>query len=86
MLALLCHPAEFARVRADRSLVPNLVEEALRFDGPAQLVFRRTTCDVEVAGTRIPEDRHVIVLIGSANRDERRWGPDASAFDVTRDT
>jgi len=86
MHALLCHPAEFARVRADRSLLPNLVEEALRFDSPAQIVFRRTTCEVEVAGTRIPKDQHVIVLIGSANRDERRWGPDAGAFALMRDT
>jgi cytochrome P450 len=84
--ALLRHPEELARVRADRSLLPRLVEEALRWESPAQFVFRRATCDVELAGTRIPANRHVIVLIGSANRDERQWGPDAAAFDVTRDT
>jgi cytochrome P450 len=76
--------AELARVRADPSLVPSLVEESLRWDAPAQLVFRRTTRDVEIAGHRIPADRHVVVLIGSANRDERQWGPTAASFDVTR--
>ena len=84
--ALLRHPEQLARVRADRSLVPGLVEEALRWESPVQFVFRRATGDVDVAGTRVPANRHVIVLIGSANRDERQWGPDAAAFDVTRDT
>jgi len=83
--ALLRHPEQLARVRADRRLVPALVEEALRFDSPIQLVFRRSTTDVELAGTRIPANSHVVVLIGSANRDERQWGPTAAAFDVTRD-
>jgi cytochrome P450 len=82
--ALLRHPAELARVRADASLVPGLVEESLRWDAPAQLVFRRTTRAVEIDGHRIPADRHVVVLLGSANRDERQWGPTAADFDVTR--
>src|SRR5262245_8593857 len=82
--ALLRHPAQLARVRADRSLLPSLVEESLRWDAPAQLVFRRTTRGVEVGGQHIPADRHVIVLLGSANRDERQWGPTAADFDVAR--
>ncbi len=85
-LALLRHPAELARVRADRSLVPALVEEALRYDSPAQFVFRRATVDVELSGQRIPANSHVVVLIGSANRDERQWGESAARFDVGRDT
>jgi cytochrome P450 len=83
---LLRHPAALARVRADRSLVPALVEEVLRFDSPVQFVFRRSTCDVEIAGSRIPANSHVVVLIGSANRDERQFGPTAASFDVLRDT
>jgi cytochrome P450 len=83
--ALLRNPRELDRVRADRSLVPALVEETLRFDSPVQFVFRRSTCDVEIAGTRIPANSHVVVLNGSANRDEHQWGPTAAAFDVTRD-
>lgn len=84
--ALLRHPDQLARVGADPALLPALVEEALRFDSPAQYVFRRTTCDVEIAGGVIPANQHVVALIGSANRDERQWGPTAAAFDVGRET
>jgi len=82
--ALLQHPASLARVRADRALIPSLVEESLRWDAPIQLVFRRSTAEVEIAGRRIPPDRHVIAILGSANRDEREWGPTAPLFDVAR--
>ncbi len=83
--ALLEHPDQLERVRRDPGLVPNLVEEGLRYEGPVQFVFRRTTRDVEIAGTPIPANQIVVPLLGSANRDERRWGDDADDFDVTRD-
>ena len=83
--ALLDHPEQLERVYRDASLVPALVEEAVRYDAPVQMVFRKATRDVEVAGVRIPEGSVVAPLLGSANRDERRFAaPDA--FDVTRDT
>ena len=84
--ALLAHPAQLERIRNDRELLPALVEEVLRWDGPVQFVFRRATCDVEIAGGRIPANSYVIALIGSANRDERTFGPTAGAFDVTRES
>ncbi len=84
--ALLRPPAQLARVRANRELLPALVEEALRWDSPAQFVFRRATRDVEMAGGRIPANAYVIALIGSANRDERVFGPTAAAFDVMRES
>lgn len=84
--ALLRHPEQLARVRADRALLPALVEEALRWDSPVQFVFRRATCDVDLAGGRILANAYVIALIGSANRDERNFGPTAAAFDVTRES
>jgi cytochrome P450 len=84
--ALLRHPEQLARVRRDRDLLPALVEEALRWDGPVQFVFRRATCDVEIAGGRIPANAYVVALIGSANRDERTFGPTAADFDVTRES
>ena len=83
MLALLAHPAELARVQRDPGLIPGLVEEALRFDGPVQFVLRRATQDVELAGTRIPAGATVMPMIGSANRDDAQF-PDADRFDVTR--
>lgn len=82
--ALLSHPSQLARVSADRSLVPSWIEETLRWDGPVQFVARRTTADVEVAGQRLPANAHVVAILGSANRDERYWGPTAAEFDVTR--
>jgi cytochrome P450 len=82
--ALLAHPEELALVHADRKLVPALVEETLRYEGPVQLVFRRATRDVEIAGTRISAGQIVIPLLGSANRDERKWGADAERFRIER--
>jgi cytochrome P450 len=82
--ALLEHPAELARVIKDPSLVPALVEEALRFESPVQTVFRTVTRDAEVAGVAIPQGSIVAVLLASANRDERRF-PDPDRFDIRRD-
>jgi cytochrome P450 len=82
--ALLSHPDELARVHADRSLVPALVEEALRYESPVQMIFRRATRDVEIAGTRIAAGSTVIPVLASANRDERKWGPDAAEFRIER--
>jgi cytochrome P450 len=83
--ALLRHPEELARVASDPGLVPSLVEETLRWDSPVQFVFRRSTQPVEIAGTTIPSNAHVSATLGSANRDERQWGPSAARFDVSRD-
>jgi cytochrome P450 len=82
--ALLDHPDQLARVVADPGLVPAAIEETLRWDAPVQIVFRTATQDVEIAGTRIPKGAYVAPLLGSANRDERRF-PDPDRFDVTRD-
>jgi cytochrome P450 len=82
--ALLCHPGQLARVAGSPERVPALVEEALRYDSPVQMVFRQTTREVEVRGTRIPADTPVVLLLGSANRDERVF-PDPDRFDVARE-
>jgi cytochrome P450 len=82
--ALLDHPDQLARVAADPSLVPAAIEETLRWDAPIQMLFRTATRDVEIAGVRIPKGAYVAPLLGSANRDERRF-PDPDRFDVTRD-
>jgi cytochrome P450 len=81
--ALLDHPDQLARVAADPSLVPSLVEETLRYDAPVQLLFRTATRDTEIAGTPIPEGAWVVPILGSANRDERRFD-DPDRFDVAR--
>jgi cytochrome P450 len=82
--ALLRQPRACERLAADPSLAPRAIEETLRWDAPIQLVFRKALEEVEVAGTRIPAGAIVAALIGSANRDERRFsGPDA--FELDRD-
>jgi cytochrome P450 len=80
---LLSHPAELTKVRADRTLVPSLVEEVLRYDSPVQLIPRQTAREVELEGGKIPAGATVFLLLGSANRDERKF-PQADRFDVTR--
>ena len=84
VLALGSHPESLASVRRDPSLVPNALEETLRYDAPVQLTLRRATEDVELSGGEIPRDTLVAALIGSANRDERHFDvPDR--FDVHRE-
>ncbi|WP_315801622.1 cytochrome P450 [Bradyrhizobium sp. SZCCHNS3002] len=76
-------PDQWARLRADPSLARNAFEEAVRFESPVQTFFRTTTRDVELGGVTIPEGEKVLMFLGSANRDPRRWEqPDA--YDVTR--
>jgi cytochrome P450 len=85
VVALLEHPQQLAQVRANPALIPQAVEETLRYESPIQLIPRQTTQDVEIAGTAIPAGSLVLPLIGSANRDERIF-PDPDRFDITRDT
>jgi cytochrome P450 len=84
MLLLLEHPDQMALVRADHRLIPNLVEEALRFESPVQNLFRTTTVDVEIAGVTIPAGTNCLVMYGCANRDDGHFSG-AARFDVTRD-
>jgi cytochrome P450 len=69
----------------DPSLVPAAVEEFLRLTSPVQGLARMTTRDVQLHGSVIPADRKVLLLYGSANRDPRRFGPDAEELNVRRD-
>ena len=82
--ALLEHPDQLARVVADPALIPNAIEETLRYDAPIQFLYRRARKGIELHGTLVRKGEIVIGLIGSANRDERRY-PDPDRFDITRD-
>jgi cytochrome P450 len=84
-LALQAHPADLARISRENVLIPQLIEEMLRYDSPVQMVFRRTTEAVELSGRTIPPNAVVFILIGSANRDERKF-PDPDRFDLSRDS
>ena len=84
MLTLSQHPDQFARLRADLSLLPSAIEEVLRFS-PSVIQFRRTaTRDLEFAGQHISENDRVIINYASANRDETVF-TDPDRFDITRD-
>ncbi len=80
---LLRHPTELAKVRADRTLVPSLIEEVLRYESPVQLIPRLTAREVELEGGTIPAGATVFLLLGSANRDRRKFS-EPDRFDVTR--
>ncbi len=80
---LLTHPDQFAAVQADRELLPQAIEEGLRFETPLTTVQRFTTEDTKVEGVKIPARSVVGVCIGSANRDERRWER-SEEFDIFR--
>ena len=79
------YPDQFARLRQDPTLARNAFEEAVRFESPVQTFFRTTTREVEIGGNRIGEGEKVLMFLGAANRDPRRWeNPDS--YDVTRRT
>ena len=84
-LALLRHPAQLAVLRAGQALVGNAVEEMLRYDSPVQASRRITLEPVTVGGITVPAGAFVMASLGSANRDERFWGPDAAELNLRRE-
>jgi cytochrome P450 len=84
-VALLTHPAQLAALRADLSLVPNAVEEFLRFDAPVpHSTFRYAAVDTEIGGVVIPAGDQVLISIASANRDPEKFA-EPEDLDVTRE-
>lgn len=78
------HPDQRRRLAADRTLLPGAIEEILRFEPPALQAARYVTRDVEYYGQTVPAGSALLTLIGAANRDDQRFGPDAESFDVGR--
>jgi cytochrome P450 len=83
LMLLLSHPAQFAQLCADPGLAPQAFEEGLRMDPPVQSLFRRVMVDSEIAGVKVPAGARVMVLYGSANRDESQFD-DPDCFDIRR--
>jgi cytochrome P450 len=77
-------PTLWEQLKVKPELVPNFVEEVLRYYPPLQRFVRRTTRDVAFAGTTIPANAQIMVLPGSANRDPSQW-TDPDRFDIERD-
>jgi cytochrome P450 len=84
LFGLLSDPGQLHAVQADRDLVPQAIEETLRWETPALTVARAATQDVELGGVHIPPGGLVAVSLGAANRDPGRY-PDPDAFDVFRE-
>ena len=77
------HPDQRRQLVEDPSLIPNAIEELLRFEPPAPHVARYVARDVEYYGEAVPKGNVMLFLVGSANRDDRRY-PDADRFDIHR--
>ena len=85
--ALYCfaqNPEQWRRLTADPTRARAAFEEALRYEAAVQTFFRTTTRAVDVGGVQLGEGQKVLLFLGSANRDPRRW-PDADTFDSTRE-
>jgi cytochrome P450 len=78
------HPDQRRELVEDRSLVPNAIEELLRYEPPAPHVARYVSREVTHYGRTVPEGSVMVFLVGAANRDERRH-PDGDHFDIHRD-
>ena len=78
------HPDQRRELVSDRSLVPNAIEELLRFEPPTPHVARYVTRDVELCGENVPAGSALMCLSGSANRDDRKYA-DPDRFDVRRE-
>jgi len=66
-------PEQFDRLRAEPNLARAAFEEAVRFETPVQTFFRTTTRETELGGERVDEGEKVLMFLGAANRDPRRW-------------
>jgi cytochrome P450 len=84
VVALLTHPEQLAKLKADSSLTKNAVEETLRYWGPVDFVGRRTATEpLEIAGTEVPKGGQVTAGLASANRDPAKFA-DPDSFDISR--
>jgi cytochrome P450 len=81
---LLAHPEAAEALRRDKGLIPNAIDEMLRYASPVRGFFRAVTADAEVAGVRIPKGARVFMSYASANRDEAEF-PGADRFDIRRE-
>jgi cytochrome P450 len=83
LLGLLSDRAQFEALYADRSLYPQAFEEALRWEPPVTVILRQATRDTELAGVPVAAGADVALLLGAANRDERKYD-DPDRFDLFR--
>jgi 4-methoxybenzoate monooxygenase (O-demethylating) len=78
------YPEAWARLRQNPKMARFAVDEALRVESPFQKFHRTVAVDTELGGVKIPAGAKVLVFIGAANRDPRKWGDSADEFDLDR--
>lgn len=83
-LALLRHPDQWAKLKADPSLAKSAVEELLRYDSPVQMTARWVMEDIDFAGHYMRKGQQVAMLLGAANHDPTRFD-NPTELDITRD-
>ncbi len=79
------HPDQRRQLIENPALIPQAIEELLRFEPPAPHVARYVTRDVEYYGQKVPEGSVMMMLIGAAVRDSRQFPPDGEVFDIHRE-
>ncbi|MBV9840996.1 MAG: cytochrome P450 [Sphingomonadaceae bacterium] len=84
LTGLLTHPEQWEAVAADRSLIPQAIEEALRWEGPVSNTVRYVSEDTELDGFFLPEGTILNMVLGSANRDPSKY-PDPDTFNIFRE-
>jgi cytochrome P450 len=84
LYAVATTPGAWQRLCADPSLARVAFDEAIRWESPVQTFFRTATTDVDVDGAVIPDGKKILMFLGAANRDPRRWAY-PEVFDLDRD-
>ncbi|MEV7648904.1 cytochrome P450 [Arthrobacter sp. NPDC089319] len=79
------HPEQWRILRENPQMVPLAINEVLRFESPFQSFYRTTSAETEIAGVSLAAGSKLALFLGSANRDELQFGPDAGAFRIERD-
>jgi cytochrome P450 len=82
--SLIDHPSQLTRLRSQPDLLPNAIEEVLRFESPVTQSGRIANCDIEMGGVTIPKGENLSVVLAAANRDPEVY-PDPDHFDITRE-
>ncbi|SFF74531.1 cytochrome P450 [Blastococcus tunisiensis] len=84
LYAFATHPGQWERLREQPSLARVAFDEAVRWESPVQTFFRTATTDVRVGDHVVPDGSKILMFLGAANRDPRRWD-DPDSFDLSRD-
>ncbi|KUI18180.1 cytochrome [Mycolicibacterium acapulense] len=84
LFGLLSNPEQLDAIRADRSLIPQAIEEAVRWEPPLSMITRIASRDTELGGVHIPEGSSVMPVLGAANRQDERF-PQPDQFDIFRE-